>query len=603
MSHEPTGGESALRRTRCAILFADLVESVRIYSEDEALAIERWRRFAEQARGPWLLAMGGRLVRTDGDGLLIEFSNAAHAVAGAFALHSGLAALNAAYPAAEPMSLRVGAHVAEITFDEHEAYGAGVNLAQRITSLAQPGQTLVSAAARDGLVDGVHARFEDLGLRFVKHIDEPVRSFRVTPAQPPRGVAVAAPVAPAAVDLRPTLAVVPFQPMAADAAHEALGHAIADDVIAAMCRHPGLRVVSRLSTAAFRDTSLDWTRLQPLLGATFVLSGRYYISGPRVRLSLELAETSQGHVLWADTVRADVQAVFNGQDELVPQVVREVASRVMAHELTRVRSLPMDNLQSYTLYLGAEGLMSSLVQQDFLRGREVLEHLAERHPRQAAPQAMLARWHVNNIVQEWSPDQTVDEQRGFEHALRALDIDASHPMALASAGLAHLNLKGDVEGARRLFQQSLGVDPQNAQTWAWMSAVHCYAGELDAAGAASQRALGLSPLDPGRYLFEAYASMVAIAAGDYAAAVAHARQSLRLHALHAPTHTLLVGSLWLAGEQDQARQAAQRQLKAFPLAAAGARTARGKGNQATWREHLADALRAAGLPSNSPSST
>jgi adenylate cyclase len=586
---------SGLRKARCAIVFVDLVESVQHYACNEALAIERWRRFADQTRGAWLEQHSGRLVRTDGDGLLLEFIDAARAVGAVFALHAAMTALNGRYAAAEPMHLRAGIHVAEVTFDEYEAYGAGVNLAQRITSLAQPGQTLVSDSARDGLVDGLHARVEDRGLRFVKHIDTPVRTFQVTPMDQPQVRARA--VAPAGSDaMRPTLAVVPFKPMSGDAAHDALGHAIADDVIAALARHSALRVVSRLSTAAFRDISLDWTQLRKLLGATFVLSGRCYVSGSRVRLSLELAETQQGHVLWAETVRSDVQAVFDGQDDLVPLVVRQVAQRVAVHELTRVRSLPMDTLQSYTLYLGAEGLMSSLVRQDFNRAREALLHLADRHPRNVAPQALLTRWYANNFAQSWSADPKQDGRLCLDHASRALDVDPDHSRALACAGLAELNVNNNPAAAQQLLQQSLTADPQDPHAWIWLSAAQSYLGETADAANSVDRALMLSPLDPDRYLFEAYASMARIASADYASAIEHARTSLRLHALHAPSHSLLVASLWMAGQEEAAREVAQSYLKAFPLATIGKRTAVGMGDRASWREHLADAVRSAGVP-------
>jgi adenylate cyclase len=599
MTHASDNDETGeLRRAKCAVCFVDLVESVRLYASDESLAIVRWRSFAQRARQFWVPAAGGRVVRTDGDGLLIEFTDAVHAVAGAFALHAGLAELNAGQSGSEPLMLRVGVHVAEVVFDEHEAYGAGVNVAQRLTALAQPGQTLITAAARDGLVDGLHAVVEDLGDRYVKHIDAPLRTFRVMPA----GSGSPSTVCPigstqAATDILPTLAVVPFQGAQSSPELDTVGHAMADDIIAALSRHPGLRVVSRLSTAAFRDANVDWARLQSLLGANFVLSGRYYMAAGRVRLNLELAETATGHVLWADAARAQVQAIFDGSDELVPHVVRQVARQIAAHELARVRSLPMDSLQSYALYLGAEGLMSSLVRQDFMRGREVLEHLAERHPRRAAPYAMLAQWHVNHLVQVWSEDEAADQRLGIDHAARALDIDGEHPLALAAAGLVHLNLKGDLSGARQLLEKALQQDPQNPHAWAWLSAIQSYSMEAATALESAALALRLSPLDPQRYVFEAYAAMAHIAAANYEAAVEHARHSLRLHTLHSPSHRLFVGSLWMAGREDDARKAARQWLAVFPKANSGQRSAKGLGNGATWRDHFADAVRSAGVPS------
>ncbi len=306
------------------------------------------------------------------------------------------------------------------------------------------------------------------------------------------------------------------------------------------------------------------------------------------------------HALWADSARADVQALFEGTDDLVPLVVRQVASHISARELVRVRSLPMETLQSYTLYLGAEGLMSSLVRQDFMRCREVLEHLAERHPRQAVPHAMLAKWHVNHLVQVWSDDELSDQRKGMDHAARALDLDPEQPLALAAAGLVHMNLRGDMGAARGCLEKALQVDQQQAAAWAWLSAIQAYGGEHGAAQASAAQALALSPLDPERHVFEAYAALADIAAGQYAAAVSHASQSLRLHALHSPSHRLLVGSLWLAGQHDHARQAAQQWLHTFPGAHSGTRTARGLGAAATWREHFADAVRSAGVPSAPP---
>jgi TolB-like protein len=598
MSHvptQPTTSPGSLRHRRCVVLFADLVESVRLYMESEEFTIARWRRFAEWGRLQAAPAHDARVVRTDGDGLLLECPDARRAAALAFSLHAYMADEEplSSSPGATPMALRVGMHLADVAFDEHDAYGAGVNLAHRICSLAQPTQTLATTEASQGLVDGLDADLEDLGERYVKHLSQPVRVFRLNPA----GAKARAPSHTERSDLdgRPTLAVVPFTGLHGDPRDQALGFAIADDIIAALARHPSLRVVSRMSTAAFTENTGDWTRLRELLGASFALSGRYTVHGERVRLSLELVDTRDARVLWADVLRADVGALFEGTDELVPMAVREVARHIAAYELARVRSLPMDSLESYSLYLGAEGLMGSLVREDFMRSREVLDHLCERHPRHAAPQALLAKWHVNHIVQAWSSDEPADQRQGIDRVARALDIGGEHPLALAIGGLVALNLQGDATAARRLLTASLSLDPQNPAPWAWLSAVHAYANEASEACDCAARALQMSPLDPERYIFLAYAAMAELAAGRPEAAVVHAQQSLRLNVMHSPSHRLLVGSLGLAGRDADARAAARRWLEVFPAADAGTRTARGLGAQATWRERFSDAVRDAGI--------
>ena len=339
-----------LHRVRRAIVVVDIVESVRLMQANEADTIDRWRRFAALVREHIAPQHDGRLVRTVGDGLLLDFDDPGQATRASFALHQHVPAFNAPVPGDDCRGLRVGLHLANVVAEEHEMWGSGVNLAARLATLAQPGQTVASVSLRTALVDAVHADCHDLGLRYLKHLSEPVRAFLLCPPGQRGAVQL-----PPTEDLRPSVAVVPFTALSADPAHDALGHAMADDIIASLSRHPGLRVLSRASTAAVRGAQLDLKRLRELLGASFLLTGRFYVRNQRVRLSAELCDLRDGQVLWAGAVAGDVDALFEGHDELVPHLVAPVAQQVLAHELARVRSLPMDTLASYSLLMGASG--------------------------------------------------------------------------------------------------------------------------------------------------------------------------------------------------------------------------------------------------------
>jgi adenylate cyclase len=585
-------GPHSTRARRSAIVFADLVESVRLYQVHEAITIERWLLFVEQARA-LVPRHGGRLVRTAGDGLLLDFGAVAGATAAAFELHELMPALNTGVPDAAAMWLRIGIHVAEVVADTHELYGAGVNLAARLAALALPGQTLASAHARHELVDGLDFRVEDQGLHYVKHLEEPLRAFLLRPAA--GDVLPAAAMNPPQADLRPAVAVVPFVASPADAEHDALGHAMADDIIASLARQPGLRVLSRVTTAAVRDVTHDLPRLRGLLGASFLLSGRFLVRGQRIRLAAELCELQRGEVLWAGTAHADVDALFEGQDDLVPHLVAQVTQQVLAHELARVRSLPMSSLESYSLFLGAAGLMHSLVKSDFARAREVLQHLAERHPRQAAPQALLSGWHVFRMLQGWADDADRDQRLIEQHARRALDLDPSLPEAHVAQGVARVFGERDFEGASRCYLKALELNPQHAVAWSRLSETQRHTGELQTAQQSAQRALALSPLDPLRFMFESFAASAAFGAGEYARAALHARSSLRRHMLHAPAHRILIASLWFDGQADPARQAAQDYLRCMPGARVSTGVARATGRGAA-QAPVAQALLAAGVP-------
>ena len=551
--------ELELPATRRAILFADLVESVRLYEHFEARTIDQWRRFAALARDKVAPSHGGRLVRTVGDSLLMEFETAAGATAAAFALHQALAQFNGPDAGEATMWLRVGVHVADVVADEHELWGAGVNLAARLATLAQPGQTVASVQVHADLSDGVQARIEDLGLRYMKHVSEPVRVFLLHPpgqAAPPR--------APSSADLRPAVAVVPFVALPADPAHDALGHAMADEIIASLSRHPGLRVLSRASTAAVRGVTMELSRLRELLGASFLLSGQFYVRGSRIRLAAELCELQSGQVLWAGGVNGDVDALFEGQDELVPHLVAQVSQQVLAHELARVRSLPMDSLASYSLLLGANGLLHSLAPREFGRAREVLEHLADRHPRHAAPHALISAWHISRILQGWTSDPLAEGQMAMERANQAADRDPTHANVLVSQGVARLFTTRDVEGAQRCFEQALQQDPQHALAWARLSETQSESGQHDESLASVAHAISLSPLDPQRHVYESFAARAAYVVGRYPQAVEHARESIRRQTLHGPAHRLLVAALWMAGEHDAARRAADNYTRLLP---------------------------------------
>lgn len=577
---------------RRAIVFADLMESVRLYEQFETRTIDNWRRFAALARDSLAPAHAGRLVRVVGDGLLLEFDTAAAATAAAHALHQALASFNGPDAGEAAMWLRVGVHLADVVTEEHELWGNGVNLAARLAAIAQPGQTAASTEVRADLTDGVHAHIEDLGLRYMKHVSEPMRVWLLN--TPGANVQRNGPVAPSSADLRPAIAVVPFMALPADAEHDALGHAMADDIIASLSRHPGLRVLSRVSTAAVRGVPLELPRLRELLGASFLLSGHFYVRGNRVRLAAELCELQGGQVLWAGGVGGDVDALFEGQDELVPHIVSQVSQQVMAHELARVRSLPMDSLASYSLLLGANGLLHSLVQQDFGRAREVLEHLAERHPREAAPPALMSAWHVFRILQGWAEDPAAEGDMAMRMAARAMDNNPEQPTALVADGVARIFTKRDFKGARQSFNKAVTCDPTYALAWARLSETESQAGEHETALASASRAIDLSPLDPQRFVYESFAATAAWKTGSYGVAARHARESIRLHAMHAPPHRLLIASLWFQAEHEQARTAVATYLRLMP----GSRVSASPSTtgDAVMNSPFAQALLQAGLP-------
>lgn len=578
-----------LKRTEKTIAVIDVVESVRLMQLDEVDVIDRWRRFVHEVRATVLSQFRGRMVKSLGDGMLLEFAHPPAAVDAALAIQQTVHRFNEGRANDLCIALRIGIHTTELVVDELDVYGAGVNLAARLASLADPGGIVVSVEVQSQLRDGLHVQLRDLGLCYLKHIETPVRAFGVAPATGAKHHAVPDP----SVDFRPGLAVIPF---AGDGAEAAFGFALADDIIAALSRNPGLRLISRLSTAPLAGQRWDPLQLQRLLGVTYVLSGSFVCRGDSSRVRVELCDARDEAVVWASSGSVSISELFEGRDELVPYLVREISRRILTQELERVRSLPMKSLQAYSLYLGADGLMSSLVPRDFDRARQVLEHLVARHPRQAASYALQAKWHVFKMVQGWSQDLPAEAAQARDCARRAIDLDPGQVDALAAEGLTRLAFDHDLEAASDAYDQALSSDPQNAYVWSLVSGLHSLLGNRQQAIAASDTAMELSPLDPNRFLFQSYSALARFCNSEYEASAISAGDSIRHNALHVPSHRLLVASLWLCQRHDEARQALAQYLKIDPAATVGQPLQFAKGANASVGPMLGEALLAAGLP-------
>ena len=233
----PAPADFALPQSEKVVLMIDIVESVRLMAADESGTVSRWHRFVSNAQNVLLPAHQGRMVKSLGDGLLAEFDDCKQAVEAAFALHSSLKDAQAGLTPAQTMQVRAGVHSTHVWTNSVDIYGAGVNLAARLATLANPGETVVSAPVYEQLVGTMDVLSEDLGECQLRHIDKPVRAYRV--GQPAQASTVVA------LGNRPSLAVLPFTVAGGGPDEEYFGDGLAEDIIASLARSPWLFVVAR----------------------------------------------------------------------------------------------------------------------------------------------------------------------------------------------------------------------------------------------------------------------------------------------------------------------------------------------------------------------
>jgi adenylate cyclase len=576
-----------LQRARRAIVVVDVVESVRLMQEDESGFIDRWRRFVHEVRSEVLPAHGGRLVKSLGDGMLLEFERVPQAVAAALAMQQKLCA--------EPLlQLRIGAHMAEVAIDELDMFGAGVNLAARVATLAMPGEIVVTADVRDELAPGLDAQIDDLGECHVKHLAHPVRAFRVGSAG--HGPVSWRPMSGKPLDWYPALAVIP--PCAYEGTDGAniLGEVLADELIAALSKARHLRIISRLSTRTFQHRTIGAKDIGAHLGAAYVLSGSYRADVNRIELHVEVADARSGQVLWADVLHSPVQDLFVGDSDLVRQLAAETGRAVLCQEVARAGQRSMPTQESYTLLMAAVHLMHRNSRSDFDRGRDMLEHLIDRNPNEAVPRAWMGKWYGIRAAQGWTTNVLDDTRQAFAHVQRALEVDPANSLAWAVKGLIHGYINKDMALARDAYESSLAANPNESLAWLYSATLAAWQDDGAAAAAAALTAQRLSPLDPLKYYYDSLSATAFLVAGEHDTAISLARNSMRLNRSHVSTHRTLVIAQALSGHVDEARETTRELLRIDPAFTVSAFRHRYPGRDSAHADEFCRALASAGVP-------
>ncbi|WP_304831696.1 adenylate/guanylate cyclase domain-containing protein [Polaromonas sp.] len=588
---------AAMTRNTKVLLVMDVVESVRIMEQDQDGFVRRWQQLVEEAEQHVLPLHGGRIVKSLGDGLMLEFANAQSCVKAAFALHSFTRQANSGLRPEHQMHLRMGGHLANFVTDQHDIYGTDVNLTSRVSTLAGPGETVVTADMRDQLAPLLDADVEDLGECHLKHVKEPVRAYRVGP---PGDAPIVPPGNAVELNLRPTIAVIPFAMRSNEPGHELLGEALADEVIAALSRTSELHVISRLSTTVFRERQEAVEDIRTHLGASYILSGTCRSMGAQLALFVELIDAKTGHVAWADNLKGQVHGLFGADDALIARLISAISTAVMSQELQRARSHALPTLEGYTLLLGAVSLMHRNSFSDFDRARQMLEHLIERSRRHPVTYAWLAKWHVLKVQQGWTQNPAQETQLAQRCIQQALENDPGCALAWTVDGFIHTNLLRQLDAADHRYDQALSLNPNDSLAWLLKGMLRAFAGEGAPAMESVTRATSLSPLDPLRYFYDSLTASACISNGQYDESIRSAKRSLQLNMMHTSTYRALAMAQALTGRLADAKQTVNRLLDLEPTFTVAKFSQRypGKDIAPDYAAKLADALLMAGAPAH-----
>jgi TolB-like protein len=399
-----------------------------------------------------------------------------------------------------------------------------------------------------------------------------------------------------ALHIQPSIAVLPFRNLSGALADDHVSEGLAEDLVEALSRVPGLFVVSRLSAAVFRTQDRPPIAVAEALGVRYVLSGSIRLVSDQLRLIVELTDAASGVPLWISRIDEKFSDLLEVQGRLAETVVRSVAPHVRSAELKRVRVKRPEHQGAYDLFLRAQENMHSPSRVAFESSEHLLEEAIAREPQYAAALAWLAHWHVMRVGQGWSLDEARDAQRAQILAKQAVECDAAEPMALAVQGHVNAYFHKDFDLALACFDRALQINPNASRAWLWSAYTYAWIGEGSRAVQNINRAMALSPYDALICAYSGGASLAYLADGQYARATEFAMRCIRENRGYTTAYKALVLALMLSGHEAEARSPANQLRLLEPGFTVQQFRRRSPACTGTLGERYCDAFARAGVP-------
>jgi adenylate cyclase len=546
-----------VQRRLAAILAADLVGFSRLMGQDEEGTLARVRSLRRDIIEPKVAEHRGRVVKTTGDGFLIEFRSPVEAVRCAIEVLDALAAKAAQEPP-EALQLRVGINLGDIIIeDDGDIYGDGVNIAARLEQLAQPGAICISAKVYEEVRDKLPYTFTDHGEKTVRNIVKPVQVYSLL------GGSLAAPRPTLAVPDKPSIAVLPFDYMSESRDGEFLADGISEDIIAALSRVRSFFVIARNSTFTYKGRAVNVQQVSRELGVRYVLEGSVRRIRDRVRITAQLIDAATGVHLWGERYDGTVEDIFDLQDRITANVVGAIQPSIRAAEIERARRKRPDSLNAYDLVMQALPHVWSLDATSNEAATRLLDEALKLDPTYPLALSLSSWCSGQRIIYNWSKDPDNDRRDALEKARAAADLASDDPFVLTVLGAAH-TITREFQAGLHLIEKALALDPNSA--WAWnRSGWLRNFGDDPATGIIHfERAIRLSPFDP--MIFNSYAGIgdAHFVAKRYAEAIAWLEKARLANPKAAWINRFLAASYAFVGNQQEAEACVHRLIAASP---------------------------------------
>jgi adenylate cyclase len=492
--------------------------------------------------------------------VLVEFGDPVAAVEWAQNVQEEMSrrSAEAAGTGRKTISFRIGIHLGEVIDTGDDLYGDGVNLAARLQEQAMPGAVVLSEKAYEAVRGSKPLNARDLGQLRLKNLGRLARAYEL-----PTTLQLLQLPTPRDDNI-PSIAVLPLMDLTAAGKTQFLSDGLVEDIALSLANLHELFVVSRASTLAFDPRTTDITAVGNALGVRYITTGSLRDSERKIRINFRLWDTQTGTSLWGHSAAVRHDDVFELQENLVERIVAGIAPSVRSAELKACLRKRPENYTAYQNTLKALSLIHSLDRSSFLEAEPYLDRAISIDPNFAMPVAWAARWHSLRIGQGWSTDPSRDAAKAFELASRAVGLDPQNALALAILGHLTSYLRHDFDSALSYLDRALEVCPNSALAWILSGATLSYIGEGARAVRHSERAISLSPFDPGLFYFHMFLALAYYSIGEYEAALKWSKLAVCENPSYLSSLKVLVATLAALKKSDEAAAVALKMMEVSP---------------------------------------
>jgi adenylate cyclase len=557
-----------VERRLAAVLAADVAGYSRLMGRDEERTLANLKSFRKTLVDPKIASHRGRIVKTTGDGMLVEFASAVDAARCAVEIQRGMAVRNTDVPKDIKIEFRIGIHVGDIIIDDNDIFGDGVNIAARLEGIAQPGGVCISDDAHRQIRGKIDVVFDDIGEQTLKNINELMRAWhiRLTGEAGPAIRSSSSPIQVQdhlALPDKPSIVVLPFDNMSAEAGQDYLADGIVEAITAALSCIRSFFVIARSSAFTYNGRATNARDIGKELGVAYLLEGSVQKAGNRLRIIVQLIETAGGAHVWSSRFDGAIDDFFDLEDRITEQVAGALQPSIRIAEIERSRRKRPQELGSYDFTMRAMPHVWALEKEESAKALELLEKALAIDPEYPLALSLAGWCHAQRSVYNWADDIAGSQALARSLAERAAEMSGDDPVILAVLGAVHTFVR-NYGTARVLLDRAVTLDPNAAWAWSRLGWLENYADQPQKAIGNFERALRLSPIDPMNFNNYVGIGSAHEVAQEYDKAAAFYRRALEERPNASWIYRNLASVLSGAGRVDEAKQAFAVMMLTYP---------------------------------------